>query len=105
MRHLQLAAYVAWSDSHLGHVDDTEPDVIGKRPTVDEVAAQLVDFAVALLVCCCCRGRRLSNLVICVLLMMKHDSLLMLQLLLLTMMLMSFHLKCVVYIDVIEFVI
>jgi hypothetical protein len=45
VRDAKLARNDARTDSHRGHFDDLVADVVRKRTTVDEHAAQLVDAA------------------------------------------------------------
>lgn len=48
VRHSQLAADVTGSDSQLSHFDDSDTDVVGKRPAVHEDSSELVHFAVSM---------------------------------------------------------
>lgn len=48
VRDTQLATDVTGSDSDLGHFDDADTDVVGKRTAVDEDPAELVHFAVSM---------------------------------------------------------
>lgn len=48
VRDTQLATDVAGPDSDLGHFDDADTDVVGKRASVDEDPAELVHFSVGM---------------------------------------------------------
>ena len=47
MRHPELPGDDAGPDPGRGHLDDLEPDVIGKRSAIDKHATQLVDTTLA----------------------------------------------------------
>ena len=47
VRHPELPGDDAGPDPGRGHLDDLEPDVIGKRSAIDKHATQLVDTTLA----------------------------------------------------------